>query len=55
MNGSFSGEDRRLLAFVQQQIKTGTRTIQWSAWLLEGPAEEGLAGPAIGKTVWLCF
>ena len=43
MEMAFSGSDRRLLAFVQQQINTGTQMIRLPAWILEGTTEEGLA------------
>lgn len=38
----FSGSDRRLLAFVQTQINTGTKTIRIPAWLLEETTDNGL-------------
>lgn len=39
---AFSDADRRLLAYVQQQTNTGTRTIRIPAWMLENTTANGL-------------
>ena len=42
MSDDFSAQDSRLLAFVQRQINTGTKTIRIPASLLEGTTNNGL-------------
>lgn len=42
-NGAYSGADRQLLAYVQQQTKTGTKVIRTPASLLEGTTDSGLS------------
>lgn len=42
MSDGFSAQDRWLLAFVQRQINTGTKTIRIPTSLLDGTTGSGL-------------